>query len=90
MPVQRVAWSCQYGCRRRMVLDRKRMEQHEARCICNPDVRACRTCLCDLMDEDGNYCDKDLVPTGKRMALHCEGWHPKDDANDLVEVAPHA
>jgi len=38
------AFACEYGCARRLLGSKKRMEAHEAKCFFNPQTQSCATC----------------------------------------------
>ena len=44
MPNKVVAWSCQYGCKRRVTTSKEAMYKHEETCFHNPVNKACATC----------------------------------------------
>lgn len=86
MPIQRTAYSCQHGCRRSLLVDAKRMEKHEARCLKNPAVRSCATCVHDVKPEresvldiasgyspEGGYCSEDARGE-KNCIINCPLW----------------
>lgn len=86
MPIERTGYQCQYKCRKPIVLDRKRMEKHEARCLKNPDVRSCATCehdmpgeAPDMINSGSGYpgmapeCAKD-ARGDKNCIINCREW----------------
>ena len=44
MPTKVTAWSCSFGCHRKILRSKKDMREHETRCFHNPANRACQTC----------------------------------------------
>ena len=83
MPVERLAWACQWGCRRNVLVSRKRMEAHEAKCWRNPARRACASCKHLNEYDDDNGADWRELET----------WHVRecraDDSIDLSEKLRH-
>jgi hypothetical protein len=39
-----IAWGCEFGCGRRVTVNRKTVDRHEKTCFWNPARRACVTC----------------------------------------------
>jgi hypothetical protein len=69
-----------------MLLDAKRMLEHEDRCLKNPSVRSCATCAHDVKPErasaldatngyspEGGYCQKDAREE-KKCIIGCQLW----------------
>lgn len=93
MPIERVSFECRFrpdGCGKALYRTKGGAVKHEARCIRNPEVKACPTCRHNRFDaykgDDEPYgfrCEIDALPveseTGHRntMAFGCAKWEAK-------------
>ena len=94
MPIKVSTWKCaNKGCRKRDS-NKGRMSEHEARCMFNPDRRACPTCDHDMTQEAEEdtgtpflrYCAIDKRPEKigisklpVNVVYDCEHWEPKKE-----------
>lgn len=64
MPTEVKAYSCDFGCGKRVLKSKHGMKQHEKVCFKNPANRACQTCA-----NDGGY---NYLPEFKHYATDCD------------------
>lgn len=87
MPKEVKAYSCAYGCGRRVATSRKTIETHEKTCAKNPDRRACKICkhkqVADLPGDLPNsvqmepLCALGKLPYGLLMRYDCTHWESR-------------
>lgn len=84
MPNPVRAYSCSWGCHRRVLTSKATMAKHELTCAKNPARRACKTCehrrsACLSSDRPGVVqveasCAVHALPYARYMAYNCEKW----------------
>lgn len=52
MPIPITAYRCGFKCGRKAAYSRKAVEQHELKCVKNPDTRSCMTCKNEVYERD--------------------------------------
>ena len=87
MAIERLAYECEFRCKRKMVmLTKKAMEKHEARCFANPETKSCITChyfnpLINGHDPerevDKRNCEQHQDITDK-LKTNCVVWREKE------------
>lgn len=84
MPIERKAYSCEFGCARRVLTSRKSMLKHEETCFLNPKRKACKTCANDQFKQE------ECVYGHKTPRFDCPDWEPAADVIllDEDEVSP--
>jgi len=88
MPKEVKAYSCSFGCGRRVQMNRKAVEKHEETCAKNPARRACKICkhkrYGDLpADMPGAVvyepiCAVKALPYGHLLRFDCPQWEPHE------------
>ena len=94
MPIARTIYYCQH-CQRRRLMDRRKIELHEAGCWSNPENKSCPSCLYGHSryvenDETGSLkkifeCIIGVVKPrefGEEPPFFCENWVHQDDCPD--------
>lgn len=87
MPKEVKAFSCAYGCGRRVQTSRKAVEKHEETCAKNPARRSCKVCKHKryrLLPADAPgatetepMCAVGALPYGCLLNFNCLQWEPK-------------
>ena len=90
MPREVKAYSCSFGCGRRVQTSKSVVEKHEKTCAMNPERRACKLCKHkshrvigkhDVIKSADVYeptCMISKMPYGSKMHFDCEHWEPRD------------
>jgi len=86
VPIERKIYYCQH-CQRRRLMDRRKIEKHEAECWSNPDNKSCPSCLFSFSEYEkdettgkmkrvfGCYVDPDhRREFGEQPPVGCEKW----------------
>lgn len=92
MPIKVEAYSCAFGCRRRVATSKRVIDKHEETCALNPARRACKTCkhkrhvpfpvnvpgVGEAVRLEPS-CALSVLPSGSLMHFNCEHWTSFDE-----------
>ena len=81
MAKQVKAFACEYGCARRVLTSKKRMEAHEAKCYRNPKTRSCATCKYFESYQNSNGMEREPSLLHEYVTAECHA----DESIDLSE-----
>lgn len=88
MPKEVKAYSCSFGCGRRVQMSKSAVAKHEKTCAMNPERRACKACIhkssaflpgddrCHVGSEP--TCNIKKLPYGSLMHFNCEFFENTD------------
>lgn len=80
MPTEVKAYSCDFGCGKRVLKSKHGMKQHEKVCFKNPANRACQTCAFDNGHE--------YILEKKHYLTHCGFLGPTKTTSDCRHWRP--
>ena len=87
MPRKTIAFACEHGCGRNLLVSRSRMEAHETRCFFNPETKSCATCgnfdkatrpIDEYEPPEAAGCDAGIDIT-KRLVTGCAAWKQRKE-----------
>lgn len=92
MPKEVKAYSCEFGCRRKVLTSKADMARHEENCFHNPVRRACASCKHLLKEHDDNGMDEpyferwvnviclgsDLIDIQEKLTFNCGLYREKN------------
>lgn len=72
MPKKTTAYSCEWGCKSRVLTSRQAMMNHEDTCFHNPDTKSCATCQHIYQINGLNHCAKKVGSI--ELTTECPDW----------------